>query len=172
MLRKILPPAFLMLATALAAFSQNIDELEKRNGFKDIKLGMIVDSLKGIKLKKEFKERDEFPARLYSVEGDEYAKIGEARVNKVDVKTYKDQIYEINVITAKDPRLMKALESIYGKADYDIKRETYFWKSQNLILKFRSHSKSQLELVYISYSVLKQMKADKDQKIDDIADGL
>jgi len=172
MLRKILPPAFLILATVSVAFSQNIGELEKRNGFKDIKLGMIVDSLKGIKLKKEFKERDEFPAKLYSVEGDEYAKIGEARVSKVEVKAYKDQIYEINVITNKDPRLMKALESIYGKADYDIKRETYFWKSENLILKFRSHSKSQLEMVYISYSVLKQMKADKDQKIDDIADGL
>lgn len=171
MLRKILPPAFLLLTT-FTAFSQNLAELEKRNGFKDIKLGMIIDSLKGIKLKKEFKERDEFPAKLYSVEGDEYAKIGEAKVSKVDVKAYKDLIYEINVITNKDPRLMKALESIYGKADYDLKRETYFWKSENLVLKFRSHSKSQLELVYISYPVLKQMKADKDQKIDDIADGL
>ena len=172
MLRKILPPAFLVLTTVIISFSQNIDELEKRNGFKDIKLGMVVDSLKGIKLKKEFKERDEFPAKLYSVEGEAYASIGETKVNKIDVKAYKDLIYEINVITNKDPRLMKALESIYGKADYDLKRETYFWKSEKLVLKFRSHSKSQLELVYISYPVLKQMKADKDQKIDDIADGL
>lgn len=172
MLRRILPPALLVLTTTFMAFSQNIGELEKRNGFKDIKLGAIVDSLKGIKLKKEFKERDEFPARLYSVENEAYANIGEAKVARIDVKAYKDLIYEINVITNKDPRLMKALESIYGKADYDLKRETYFWKSENLILKFRSHSKSQLELVYISYPVLKQMKADKDQKIDDIADGL
>lgn len=172
MLRKILPPAFLLFTCAISILAQDISELEKRNGFKDIKLGMVVDSLKGIKLKKEFKERDEFPAKLYSVEGDDYTKIGEAKVSKIDVKAYKDLIYEINVITNKDTRLMKALESIYGKADYDIKRETYFWKSENLILKFRSRSKSQLELVYISYLVLKQMKADKDQKIDDIADGL
>lgn len=172
MLRRILPPTLLVLITTIISFSQNIGELEKRNGFKDIKLGMIVDSLKGTRLKKEFKEKEEFPAKLYSVEGTEYANIGETKVAKVDVKTYKDLIYEINVITSKDPRLMKALESIYGKADYDLKRETYFWKSENLILKFRSHSKSQLELVYISYPVLKQMKVDKDQKIDDIADGL
>lgn len=172
MLRKILPPALLILATTMMTFSQNIGELEKRNGFKDIKLGMVVDSLKGIKLKKEFKEREEFPAKLYAVEGEGYASIGETKISKIDVKAYKDLIYEINVITTKDPRLMKALESIYGKADYDLKRETYFWKSENLILKFRSRSKSQLELVYISYPVLKQMKADKDQKVDDIADGL
>lgn len=133
---------------------------------------MIADSIKGSKLKKEFKEKDEYPAKLYSVENEEYARIGETKVSKIEVKAYKDLVYEITVITNKDTRLVKALESIYGKAAYDLKRETYFWKSDNLILKFRSHSKNQLEMVYISYPVLKQMKADKDQKIDDIADGL
>jgi len=160
------------LTAAIAVLCQDINELEKRNGFKDIKLGMVIDSLKGSKLKKEFKEKDEFPAKLYAVEHEDYAKIGEAKVIKVEIKAYKDLVYEINVVTTKDPRLMKALESIYGKADYDLKRETYFWKSDNLILKFRSHSKNQLELVYISFPVLKLMKEDKDQKIDDIADGL
>ena len=170
MLRIFLFLAF--LTSSLAVFSQDITELEKRNGFKDIKLGMVGDSVKGAKLKKEFKEKNEFPAKLFTIEHPEYAKIGDAKVNKIEVKTYKDLIYEINVVTDKDPRLMKALESIYGKADYDLKRETYFWRSENLILKFRSHSKNQLELVYISFPVLKKMKEDKDQKVDDIADGL
>lgn len=150
-------------------FSQDISELGKRNGFKEIKLGMIIDSLKGCSLKKEFLEKDEFPAKLYSVDNPEYQKIGEVKVNKIEVKTYKDLIYEISVITDKDQRMMRALESIYGKSDYDIKKETYFWKNDNIILKFRSHSKNHLELQYISMLIYKNMKEDKNQKVDDIA---
>ena len=72
-------------------------------------------------------------------------------------------------MTGKDPRLMKALESIYGQAEYDIKRETYFWKSENVSLKFRSHSKNSLEMVYNSQPVRKMMKEDKGKKVEAIA---
>jgi hypothetical protein len=165
---------FTFLILLIAAFctceAQNLGELEKRNGFKDIKLGMIADSVKGVKLKKEFKERDEFPAKLFEVENPEYARIGEVNVNKVELKSYKDQIYQIHVVTDKDRRLMKALESIYGRPEYDLKGETYFWKSENLILTFRSFSKDQLEMIYTSYVVLQKMKDDKGKKVQDIAD--
>ncbi len=162
----------LLLALVLLAktgFPQKIGELEKRNGFKDLKLCMAIDSVKGSKLKKEFKERDEFDAKLYEVENPLYASIGEVSVNRVEVKTYKDQIYQIHVIADKDPRLMKALESIYGLAEYDMKRETYFWKTPSLILKFRSYSRNQLEMIYTSYLILSTMKSDKQQKVQDIA---
>ena len=69
-------------------FSQNLSELDRRNGFKDIKLGSPIDSVKGFKLKKEFKERDEYPAKLYEVEHVDYEKIGEVKVYKVELKTY------------------------------------------------------------------------------------
>ncbi|MFZ6010957.1 MAG: hypothetical protein ACOYXT_11490 [Bacteroidota bacterium] len=150
--------------------AQDIPELEKRNGFKDIKLGMVVDSVKGIKLKKEFKERGEFPAKLYEVEHPDYQKIGEVEISKVELKAYKDLIYQITVVADKDTRLMKALESIYGQAEYDIKHETYFWKSKNLVLKFRSHTKHHLEMSYISYPVLNQMREDKGKKVQNIAE--
>jgi hypothetical protein len=64
---------------------------------------------------------------------------------------------------------MKALESLYGEADYDIKNETYFWKTENLILKFQSEGKNRLELLYVSLTLLKSMKEDKDKKVDNIA---
>lgn len=150
-------------------FSQDLSELERRNGFKDIKLGMQIDSVKGLKLKKEFKERDEYPAKLYEVEHVDYEKVGEVKVHKIELKTYKDLIYEINVRTAKDERLMKALETLYGKSDYDMKNETYFWKTDSLILKFKSDGKQRLQMLYISYGVHKMMRQDKDQKVDDIA---
>ena len=160
----------LFIATVPVAKGQLIPELEKRNGFKDIKLRMTVDSLKGVKFKKDFKEKDEFEAKLYSIDHPDYAKIGEVAVTKIEVKTYKDLIYEILVITDKDTRLMKALESIYGRADYDEKGETYFWRSQTLMLKFRPHHKNKLEMVYISYLIHNKMKEDKGKKVEDIAD--
>ena len=159
------------ISFAFVAAGQDIAELERRNGFKDLKLGMHIDSVKGEKkLKKEFKEQGEFPSHLYSVAGADYESIGEISVKKVEVKTYKDLVYQIDVVTDKDPRLMKALESVYGIADYDIKRETYFWKGETLILKFQSYSRNQLAMVYSSYQILQRMKEDKGKKVEDIAD--
>src|SRR4051812_35088083 len=71
------------VASCLNGYGQNLAELEKRNGFKDIKLNAAVDSIKGFKLKKQFMEKDEFPAKLYTIEHPDYAKIGEVTVDKI-----------------------------------------------------------------------------------------
>ena len=160
----------LFLLAFNSAFAQDLTELEKRNGFKDIKLGISVDSIQGAKLKKEFKEKDEFPAKLFDVENPAYEKIGEVAVKSVELKTYKNLIYEIQVVVNKDVRVMKALESLYGKSDYDIKAEIYFWKSPSLTLKFGSHGKHHLVLTYTSFPIHKMMKEDKGKKVDDIAE--
>jgi hypothetical protein len=168
MMRKL--KIFLFLFTAhTICFSQSLAELDKRNGFKDIRLGMVIDSIKGFKLKKEFKEKGEYPAKLYEVEHADYEKIGEVKVHEIELKAYKDLIYEIKILTDKDERLMKALESLYGKSEYDMKNKTYFWKTDSLILKFRSDGKNRLLMLYISYVVHRTMREDKNQKVDDIA---
>ena|SRR5688572_7900336 len=159
----------LLFVTITNCTGQGLAELDKRRGFKDIKLASSIDSVKGFKLVKEFKERDEYPAKLFEVENPNYEKVGEVKVHKLELKTYKDLIYEINVITDKDERLMKALESLYGKSEYDMKNETYFWKTDSLILKFKSQGKNKLQMLYVSYEVHKMMRADKDKKVDDIA---
>jgi hypothetical protein len=161
---------FIPVLFTLHANAQTVSELERRNGFKDIKLGMKIDSLKGIKYKKDLKVNDEFLVKLYSVENPEYAKIGEVDITKIEVVAYKDLIYEITVVTDKDSRVMKALESIYGLAEYDMKREMYFWKGAEIVLKFRSHSKNKLEMIYTSPKILVLMKEDKGKKVQDIAD--
>lgn len=161
---------YLLIFSTTLASGQDLSELERRNGFKDIKLGIAPDSIKGLKFKKDFKEKEEFEAKLYSIENDAYAKIGEVTVDKIEIKTYKNQIYQIHVVADKDTRLMKALESIYGKSEYDMKRETYFWKGSTMILKFKSQSKTKLQLIYTSYAVLDQMQQDKNKKVQDIAD--
>lgn len=160
-----------VLAGVASTSAQDIAELGRRNGFKGLKLGIPLDSVDGEKkLRKEFMEKGEFPAQLYSLEGADFERIGEIAVKKVEAKTYKDRVYQIHVITEKDPRLMKALESVYGRADYDMKQETYFWKGETLILKFRSFSKNQLEMTFTSYVVIDMMKDDKEKKVEDIAD--
>jgi hypothetical protein len=148
---------------------QDLSELDRRFGFKDIKLETIADSVKGVKLIREFKEKEEFPAKLFSVNHESYSKIGEVKVRELELKAYKDQIYEINVIADKDVRLMKALESLYGKADYDLKNETYFWKTEKVILKFTSAGRNQLQLQYSSTAMHKMMKEDKKKKVEEIA---
>ncbi|HEY3403455.1 MAG TPA: hypothetical protein VGK59_08720 [Ohtaekwangia sp.] len=148
---------------------QDISELERRNGFKDIKLGSIADSVKGAKLKKEFKERDQFPAKLYTVSHPDYESVGEVKVKDLELKSYKGLIYEIRIVTHKDTRVMKALQSLYGKAEYDVINEIYFWKGRDLLLRFSSKNKQNLELVYISFPVMAMMKIDKEKKVDDIA---
>lgn len=158
-----------LFITGFQLGAQDLAELQKRHGFKDIRLESVIDSVRGTKLKREFKERDEFPARLYSVENTDYTKIGDVKIKKVEVKTYKDLIYEISLVVDKDPRVMKALESLFGVAEYDAKNETYFWKTESLILKFRPEGRNHLELLYTSYVIHKMMKEDKKKKVDDIA---
>jgi hypothetical protein len=145
-------------------------ELQKRNGFKTIKLAQHVDSVKGTSFKKEFKEKEEFPAKLYSVMHDDYNMIGEVKVDAIAIKTYKDLVYEIEVTTLKDLRLMKGMELAFGKATYNVRTKAYHWGADSLSLTFIGNKKTQT-LIYRSYPVFRRMYIDKGKKIEDIAEG-
>lgn len=151
------------------AGAQDIQELEKRNGFKNIKLGELVDSVKGIIPGKEFIERKEFPARFYTVDHPDYKKIGDVVVKEIELKTYKGYIYEIIVTTAKDPKVMQGLEKAYGKATYTVRTESWYWNSENLTLTLKGHAKH-ITLTYKSAPVIKMMYADKGKKIEAVAE--
>ena len=145
-------------------------ELAKRNGFKDIKLGSLIDTVKGAILIKEFIEHKEFSAQLYELQHKDYEKIGTIGVKHIEVKTYRGLIYEINVSTEKDPQVMKALEKSYGKAIYSVRAEQFYWRAPDtLSLIYKGHSKK-IELSYRSVPVRKIMYADKGKKIEEIAD--
>jgi hypothetical protein len=144
-------------------------EIDKRNGFKDIKMATHIDSVKGAVFKKEIKEKGHHPASLYVVEHPDYQTIGEVKIEEIEVKTYKGLIYEILVITDKDTRLMKGMENALGKPVYNVRDESYNWVGKNVSLKFKSHSKNQLELQYGSKVVYKIMSEDKAKKIKDIS---
>lgn len=157
----------MLSVTLTTAFAQET-ELDRRNGFKDIKLGSAIDSVKGAIFKKDFKHNDH-AVKLYVIEHSDYASIGEVKVNLIEARTYRGLIYQLTVRTEKDTRLMKGMESALGKPVYNVRDESYNWAGERLGLKFRSYSKSQLELEYTSSIVLKMMQEDKKQKIKDIA---
>jgi hypothetical protein len=152
------------------SFGQTIDELERRKGFKDIKLGTSIDSLAGATFKKDLKEKNEYPVKLYEVVRDEYKSIGEVKVKKVEVKTYNNQIYEIQVITHKDTRLMKGMVKSFGEPKYILVTDTYNWLGKTLSLTFKDHARNEIKLTYRYFPLLQQMRIDKGKKIDAIAE--
>ena len=160
----------LLIVSASISQAQDLAELSRRNGFKDIRLGMPIDSIKGAEFKKDMKEKNEFPVKLYEVKNSEYKSIGEVSVKKVELKTYKDLIYEIRVITEKDTRLMKAMMKSFGEPKYIIPTDTYNWSTDILSLTFKNHSKKENLLTYRCSPLLKQMQIDKGKKVDDIAE--
>ncbi len=160
----------LSVATGLAQPQQeNSEELEKRNGFKSIRLAESIDSVSGTSFKKEFKEKDEFPAKLYTVKDDRYNMIGEVKVNNLELKTYKGLVYEIVVTTEKDQRLMKGMELALGKATYNVRTRAYHWRANSLSLTFIGN-KNSITLIYKSSTMMKMMYADRGKKIEKIAD--
>jgi hypothetical protein len=163
----------LILILSVTAFAQpkqqDSAELEKRNGFKNIKLGQHIDSVKGIELKKEFQEKNEFPAKLYVIKNDFLGSIGEVKIRSVQLKAYKDLVYEIEVITEKDPRLMQGMEKALGESVYNVQTDAYHWRAPSLSLTFYGH-KNWNKLLYKSYPVIKMMNADRGKKIESIAE--
>lgn len=160
----------LLLVISISTYAQDTAELERRNGFKSIKLGNHIDSVKETIFKKDIKEKNEFPAKLYSVENPEYKSIGEVKVKRLELKTYKDFIYEIDVITEKDTRLMKGMIKSFGEPKYIIVTDTYNWVTASLSLTFKNHKKNEILLTYRCYPILKMMQVDKGKKVDVIAE--
>lgn len=161
--------AFISMLFTVSLHAQDISELDRRNGFKEIQLGIHIDSIKGAEYKKDIIERKEFPASIYETEHPDYMKIGEVAVKKISIKTYKELIYEIDVTTGKYPNVMRGLEKLYGKPTYSIRTESYYWKGESLSLAYKGHRKV-LKLTYRSGPIISLMYEDKGKKVEAVAD--
>lgn len=166
-MKELVTILFITLITNV--FAQDATELERRNGFKEIKLGSSIDSVKGVTFKKDIIERKEFQAKVYETEHPDYMLIGDVPVKEISLKVYNGLIYEIDVTTIKDPKVMRGLEKSFGKATYSIRTETYYWKAESLSLVYKGHHK-EIKLTYRSGPVIRMMYADKGKKIEEVAD--
>ena len=158
------------LSTSSVAQTQEPDseELERRNGFKTIKLNYPVDSVNGAAFKSDLIEKGGFPVKVYAVTGEEFKTIGEVKIERIQLKTYKGLVYEIIVITEKNPNLMKAFSKALGKPSFSIRTNLYSWRSKSVVLYFEPTGKDNLKLTYKSYPVFQKMAEDKGRKVDDV----
>ncbi|MEM6525705.1 MAG: hypothetical protein AAGF85_20630 [Bacteroidota bacterium] len=151
-------------------FAQNASELDKRNGFKDIKMTSIITDYEGLEFKKEI-QSEIFPrAYQYVPKKGFYQTIGQIKIFELQVNTYDSAVYEIRIVTEKNPNLYKALKKNFGQPEYDYRGDKYYWRTDNLRLSYDSHSKNKVEMVYFSYLMTKRLKEDKEQVVEDIAD--
>ena len=149
--------------------AQNVSELDHRNGFKSIKLGSPIDSIKEAIFKKDIIELKSFPAKIYETKHADYKSIGEVDVKKVELRVYKDLIYEIDVFIHNDPRVIQGLEKSYGAATYSMRLHAYYWNGENLSLTFKGEGK-QIHLTYKSGPIIKMMHEDKNKKVEQVAE--
>lgn len=158
----------LLIIINLPLSGQTVSELDRRNGYKTIRLGNPIDSVKGAEFKKDFLELKKYPAKIYETRHADYLSIGEVVVKKVQVKTYKNLVYEINVFLPKDQRIMQGLEKSYGHATYSVRLHAYYWNAENLSLVFKG-DKKKIQLTYKSAPIIKMMNDDKNKKVDQVA---
>ncbi|UII34078.1 hypothetical protein LVD17_09655 [Fulvivirga ulvae] len=159
---------FLMMSGKLLA--QGAEELDRRNGFKDIKMTSNIAEYEGLEYKKDI-EDEVFPqAKLYTAKKGYYENIGSLKIFDLEVKVYKDSIFEIKVITEKDPNLYKGLKKAFGEPEFAYRSSKYYWQSERLKLMYSSHSNNKIEMVYRSYLMNDKLKEEKKQEVEEIVD--
>lgn len=161
----------LIISLPVVSNAQGIEELEKRNGFKDIKLTSLVTDYEGLELKKEGVEDETFPnSTIYTPKKGYYETIGVLKIYDLEVYAYKDSIYQIKVVTEKDPKLYKGMKKLFGEPEYGYRSEVYYWASPILKLEYTSHSKNKIEMRYFSHLMVQKRKEEKKQVVEEIAD--
>ncbi|MFM9074452.1 MAG: hypothetical protein ACKORJ_02650 [Bacteroidota bacterium] len=173
-LNRTMVAALALLSGLLIAQPQepNSDALEQRNAFKTIRLNYPVDSIRGAKFKKKSHELKTIETEVYEVTDPELETIGEVKVHGITVRTFNRLVYRIEVVTEKDPRLMKGLEKAYGKPSYSVRSGIYSWRAPSVSLTFAQHDRNEFILTYNSYTVFKMIHEAKGGKVTEIADEL
>lgn len=169
MVSKLLFTFFLLISHL--SWAQGLEELEKRNGFKDIKLLSSASSYEGLELKKEDVSHETFPnSTLYTAKKGYYESIGKLKIYDLEVMAYKDSIFQITVITEKDPNLYKGMKKLFGEPEYAYGSERYYWSTEKLKLAYGSHSRNKIQMVYFSHLMVEKRKQEKKQVVENIAD--
>lgn len=158
---------FSILLVSTICQAQSLEELDERNGFKDIKLLSNATEYSTLEFKSDLKDQ-EFHA-LYVKTNDAYETIGEAKIKSLEVLTYKNLIYQITVVTDKDPNLFKGLQKAFGKANHSVVDNLYHWNTAKVSLSFGSEGKKKLKLVYYAHGIKQIIKEDKEKKVEDLS---
>ena len=156
--------------TGQALYSQLPEELDKRNGFKDIKMMSDVTQYEGLEYNGDIEDEKFKNLSLYLAKKDYYTTIGTVKVHEVEVLAYKGEVYKIRVVTDKDTKLYGGLKQAFGEPNFSPRSNNYYWATDNLVLIYKSHSKNKLELTYQSYLIEEKLKMEKKEEIETISE--
>lgn len=167
---KLLVTGFLFCIILHSTFAQSVENLDKKNGFQDILLMSDVKSYKHLIFDENIAHEKVIEAQRYLPEKGYYENIGTVKIKSLEVVAYKDNIFEIHILTEQDPDLYKGLKKVFGKPEYSVREDLYYWSGKNVRLTFTSHSKKRLSLSYYSYQIDSLLKEEKAEEIESIAD--
>ncbi|MGK7390350.1 MAG: hypothetical protein ACNS60_08360 [Candidatus Cyclobacteriaceae bacterium M2_1C_046] len=160
----------LSLFFTLQLAAQNVAELDKRNGFQDIKMASAIKSYEGLEYKKDV-ENEIFPgAKLYVPKKGFYENIGELKIYDLEVLVYEDSIFQVTVITKKDRLLYKGLKTAFGEPEFSMRTGKSQWNGNKVRLIYDDHSKKKMEMIYFSHEMVKKLKKDKKEEIIQMSD--
>ena len=95
--------------------------------------------------------------------------IGTVPIQDLKVTVYNGEVYLIQVIIYKDPKMYGGLKKAFGPPKFSPVTNDYFWQSDSLKLVYRAFDKKQLEMLYRSFVIERKLKDEKKEEIEDIA---
>ena len=151
------------------SLAQSTKELDKRNGFKDIKLATEIKQYEGLEYKEDITNEAFKKLSVYTKKKGYYESIGSIKIREVEVLAYKGEVYKITVITEKNPKLYNGLKKAFGEATFSYRNDNYYWSTDNITLTFGNKAKTKLKLEYTSHIMKRRLKEDKKEEIEDIS---
>lgn len=171
MIRKLYFAIFMVcLVASQALFAQSAEELDNRNGFKDIKMVSDVTQYEGLRYDRDIEDEKFQNFSVYTAKKEHYESIGTVKVHELEVLAFKGEVYKIKVVTDKNTKLYGGLKKAFGEPNYSPRSDNYYWATDNLVLIFKSHSKNKLQLTYQSYIVEQKLKQEKKDEIQSISE--
>ncbi len=152
------------------SLAQSVEELDKRNGFKDIKMATEVHQYQGLEYKEEIEDKLFKQLSVYTKKKGYYESIGSIKIYDVEVLAYNGEVYKIKVVTEKNPKLYGGLKKAFGEPTFSPRGDNYYWSTDKINLTFGNSAKTKLELIYTSHVMRKRLKKDKEEEIEDISE--
>lgn len=156
-----------LLIGSITLQAQN-DELDARNGFKNIKLLTKASEYSELKFNKAQEQENK---AIYVRTAGSLQYIGDIQIKELNVYTYNDIIYRIEVATGKNTQLFKGLEKAYGKSKFAVVTNVYVWKGENVALTFASEKGGKRVVMnYTTPKIKEIIKQDEEQKLKALSD--
>ena len=158
---------FIALNLNAKTYAQNGEELDRRNGFKDIKLLSNINDNAKLEFSRNVRDKPDYA--IYKPRKGQYDKIGDINIKKLNVYVYRKQIYQIEITTDKSMQLFKSLEKAFGKINTSMVSKNAFWEGEKVRLNYLVEGSNKLILRYRSRDIDKIIAIDDKKKIDSLS---